>query len=166
MILKKQDFVFIFLIFSLCSISFSSSFGEKLKRPSQADSLQNKEMAKSLSEIDTLLVIHFHNTVQCSCCINVGDFSKIALDKYFKEPYKKGKIILQECHLHEDSITAKRYKVFHSTLVFNKIIKKKDYFKEMEWVWDLCENKDKFVKKFQVELKNFILNQDNKIKNR
>lgn len=162
MILKKQNFVFIFLILSLCSISFSPSFGQKLKRPSQADSLENKEMAKSLSEIDTLLVIHFHNAVQCSCCINVGNFSKIALEKYFKESYQKKKIIFQECNLDEDSITANRYKVFHSTLVFNKIIKEKDYFKEMEWVWDLCENKDKFVKKFQVELKNFILGQNTK----
>jgi hypothetical protein len=164
MILKKQIFIFAFLFFSLFIISFSSA--EKFRSASQTDSLEKKEIATHLSEIDTLLVIHFHNTVQCSCCINVGDFSKIALDKYFKEPYKKGKIIFQECNLDEDSITAKRYKVFHSTLVLNKIIKKKDYFKEMEWVWDLCENKDKFAKKFQAELKNFILNQDNKIKNR
>ena len=164
MILKKQNFVFTLLFLSSILISFSS--GEKSKGSTPKDSLEIKEVFKSLSEIDTLLVVHFHNTVQCSCCINVGNFSKIALEKYFKELYQKKKIIFRECNLDEDSITANRYKVFHSTLVFNKIIKKKDYFKEMEWVWDLCENKDKFVKKFQVELKNFILNQDNKIKNR
>lgn len=164
MMLYRWIFVFAFLF--LCFFTIPFSFGEKLKGSTPKDSLEIKEVFKSLSEIDTLLVVHFHNTVQCSCCINVGDFSKIALEKYFKELYQKNNIIFRECNLDEDSITANRYKVFHSTLVFNKIIKKKDYFKEMEWVWDLCENKDKFVKKFQVELKNFILNQDNKIKNR
>jgi hypothetical protein len=164
MILKKQNFVFTLLFLSSILISFSS--GEKSKGSTPKDSLETKEIAKYLSEIDTLLVIHFHNTVQCSCCINVGDFSKIALDKYFKEPYKKGKIIFQECDLDEDSVTAKRYQTFHSTLGVNKIIKKKDHFKEMEWVWELCEDKDKFVEKFAKELKSFILGQNKKIKNK
>jgi len=30
--------------------------------------------------LDSLMIIHFHPTVQCSCCINVGSFARKGLE--------------------------------------------------------------------------------------
>lgn len=105
---------------------------------------------------DSLLIIHFHPTAQCSCCINVGNFSKKGLEKFYSKPYKNRRIIFKECNIDEDSLTAKKYKIFGSALGFKKFIKGKEEFKEIESVWEFCEDEDKFLIDFKKELQSFI----------
>jgi hypothetical protein len=115
------------------------------------------DVSKYLSKGDTLFVIHFHPTVQCSCCINVGNFSKTGLEKYYAKPYKEGRIIFKEYNFEEDSLTAKKYKIFQSALAFRKIIKGKEEFKEIESVWPFCEDEEKFLTNFKKELDGFLV---------
>ena len=115
-----------------------------------------KETVDSTFDFDSLLVIHFHPTAQCSCCINVGNFSKKGLEKFYSKPYKNKRIIFKECNIDEDSLTARRYKIFGSALGFRKHVKGKEEFKEIESVWEFCEEEDKFLINFQKELDSFI----------
>lgn len=115
-----------------------------------------KETVDSTVDFDSLLVIHFHPTAQCSCCINVGNFSKMGLEKFYSKPYKNRRIIFKECNIDEDSLTARRYKIFGSALGFKKFLKGKEDFKEIESVWEFCEDEDKFLIDFQKELDSFI----------
>jgi hypothetical protein len=110
----------------------------------------------SLSHFDSLLVIHFHPTVQCSCCINVGIFSKKGLERYFAREYKAGQIVFKEYNIDEDTLTAKRYQIFWSALGFEKFSKGKNLFKEIESVWEFCEQEKKFLPSFKKELDLFI----------
>ncbi|MDH4221938.1 MAG: hypothetical protein OEV55_00195 [candidate division Zixibacteria bacterium] len=120
---------------------------------------KGKEAADStlILEYDSLLVIHFHPTAQCSCCINVGNFSKKGIEKFCPKLYKDRRIIFKECNTDEDSSVAQKYKIFGSALGFKKFLKGKEEFKEVESVWEFCEDEDKFLIDFQKELRSFVL---------
>lgn len=144
-------FVSIFLLAFL-----SSSASENLQKTTSQKSVEKTDISKYLSKNDTLFVIHFHPTVQCSCCINVGNFSKKALEKYYAKPYKDGRIVFKECNIEQDSLTAKKYKIFGSALGLKKLLKGKEEFKEIESVWEFCEDEAKFLPTFKKELDEFI----------
>jgi hypothetical protein len=134
--------------------------GQQKKGVTVTDSLtlssERSNDVKTLATFDSLIIIHFHPTVQCSCCINVGNFAKKGLEKYYAKPYKEGRIIFKECNSEEDSLTAKKYKIFQSALGFRKIFKGKEEFKEIESVWEFCEDEAKFLPNFKKELDDFI----------
>jgi hypothetical protein len=134
---------------SLCQAE-SVQRADSVKRSKEAD------QSKFLSKIDSVLVIHFHPTVQCSCCINVGGFSKKSLEKYYAKPYKDGQIIFREYDIDEDTSAAKRYQIFWSALGFEKLSDGKNEFKEIESVWEFCEEEKKFLPNFKKELDQFI----------
>lgn len=167
--IKKSSIFYIVCIFIFLLI-YSSSNSQNIKStPSSAqkkiDNL-SKEVADSTlgSNFDSLLVIHFHPTAQCSCCINVGNFSRKGLESFYPKPYKDGRIIFKECNIDEDSITARKYKIFGSALGFKKMYKGKEEFKEIESVWEFCEDEEKFLINFREELDRFIRGGKSKIK--
>jgi hypothetical protein len=53
-------------------------------------------------------------------------------------------------------LTAKKYKIFWSALGFKKLLKEKEEFKEIESVWEFCEEEEKFLPNFKKELDEFI----------
>jgi len=145
------------LIFCFSCFSFFLLVGINSYAQNKVHSV-NKESADSTSSLlfDSLLVVHFHPTVQCSCCINVGNFSKKGLEKLYSEPYKDRRIIFKECNTDEDSTIIRKYKIFGSALGFKKFLKGKEEFKEIESVWEFCEEEEKFLLNFQKELSSFI----------
>jgi hypothetical protein len=154
--LKNFSIVILFFL-----LSVSISYGQKEKStnsPQKKIDATRKEVSDStlILGFDSLLVIHFHPTAQCSCCINVGNFSKKGLQKFYTKPYKDGRIIFKECNIDEDSLTARKYKIFGSALGFKKLFKGKEEFKEIESVWEFCEDEEKFLPNFQKELNDFI----------
>jgi hypothetical protein len=148
----------------LCATLFAASaagsdgpkFPEAPAEPAK-DTLSSAEHQEdTLSHFDSLLVIHFHPTVQCSCCINVGSFSKKSLEKYYAKPYKNRRIVFKEYDIDEDTLTAKRYQIYWSALGFEKSLKGKTEFKEIESVWEFCEQEKKFLPTFKKELDQFM----------
>jgi hypothetical protein len=131
---------------------------QKISSAIDKDTTSNmKKKSNLLSNVDSLSVIHFHPTVQCSCCINVGNFAKKGLEKYYAKPYKERRIVFREYNIDEDSSTAKKYKIFWSALGFEKLSGEKNEFKEIESVWEFCEDEKKFLVNFKKELDNFML---------
>lgn len=158
--------VWLIILAGLLVTIFSQAFcqikeqSRQFKKPSiketlAASSEKNIE-EKTLDIFDSIMVIHFHPTAQCSCCINVGNFSKKGLEKFYSKLYKDRRIIFKECNIDEDSSTAKKYKIFGSALGFKKLFKGKEEFKEIESVWEFCEEEEKFLPNFQKELNDFI----------
>jgi hypothetical protein len=127
-----------------------------MQRADSVNHAKEEGRPKYLSKIDSVLVIHFHPTVQCSCCINVGGFSKKSLEEYYAKPCEDGHIIFKEYDVDEDTSTAKRYKIFWSALGFEKFSEGKNEFKEVESVWEFCEEEKKFLPNFKKELDQFM----------
>ncbi len=151
-------------IFVLCVLILAASMSraneqksEEIRASATQDTVQSQtKKTTSLADIDSLLVIHFHPEVQCSCCIKVGIYAKEGLEKFFAEPYKDSCIIFKEYNIDEDTITAKRYKIFWSALGFERFFGKTREFKEIESVWEICEEKEKFLPNFRRELNAFM----------
>jgi hypothetical protein len=149
-----------FFCLSVFAVNSAGSDGPELPK-APAESVKDTvsfagQKEDSLSYFDSLLVIHFHPTVQCSCCINVGIFSKRSLEEYYAKPYKDRRIIFKEYDTDEDTVTAKTYKIFWSALGFEKLSKGKSLFKEIESVWEFCEQEKKFLPTFKKELDQFM----------
>jgi len=108
-------------------------------------------------DLDSLLVIHFHPEVQCSCCISVGNFARKALERSFTEQCRNSVLIFKAYNIDEDTLTAEEYKIFWSALGFEKFYGEKKEFKEIESVWEFCENEEKFLSNFKKELDLFII---------
>lgn len=130
---------------------------QKISSAIDKDTTSNMKKKSNLSSnVDSLFVIHFHPTAQCSCCINVGNFAKKGLEKYYAKPYKEGRIVFREYNIDEDSSTAKKYKIFWSALGLEKLSKGKNEFKEIESVWEFCEDEKNFLLNFKNEMDQFI----------
>jgi hypothetical protein len=141
------------LLFFIPGFSSGADDSTKISSPI---SVQKTETGKKLTADDTVYVIHFHPTAQCSCCINVGNFSKKSLEKYYSKPYQSGLIVFKEYNIDQDSLTAKRYEIFGSALGFKKSLKGKEEFKEIESVWEFCEDEGKYLTDFKIELDRFM----------
>lgn len=157
MIKKTSIFyvIYILVFLSICPNSYCQS-KKPASPPHKIVSSQSKETVNPTFNFDSLLVIHFHPTAQCSCCINVGIFSRKGLEKFYSKAYKERRIVFKECNIDEDSSTAWKYKIFGSALGFKKLSKGKEEFKEIDSVWEFCEDEDKFLVNFQKELDHFI----------
>jgi len=157
---KKVSIYLLFFCVSILGPSSSEANGQKsteITVTSSRDTLSDTLKARNpIGNVDSLFVIHFHPTVQCSCCINVGNFAKKGLEKYYAKPYKDGRIIFKEYNIDEDSCTAKRYKIFWSALGFQKFSGEKNEFEEIESVWEFCEEEKKFLVNFKKELGEFM----------
>jgi hypothetical protein len=130
---------------------------EQIRASATKDTLVSaSKKTTSLADIDSLLVIHFHPEVQCSCCIKVGLYAKESLGKFYAEPYKDSCIIFKEYNIDEDTVTAKRYKIFWSALGFERFSGREREFKEIESVWEICEEREKFLPNFKRELDEFM----------
>lgn len=157
----RKALVFLsFLSWLVLSLNSTGADGQNLQKSAAAaekDTNSRISKAKSpLADIDSLWVIHFHPTVQCSCCINVGNFSKKCLEKHYVKPYQDGRIMLKECNIDEDSATAKKYEIFGSALGFEKFLGAKAEFEEIESVWEFCEEEKKFLESFRKEMDRFL----------
>jgi hypothetical protein len=140
-----------------CFFICSYTVAEVLQRTTSGESTEEIDISECLSKIDTLFVIHFHPAVQCSCCINVGSFARKGLEQFFAKAYNDSLIIFKEYDIDEDSLTAKRYNIFGSALGFEKFRGGKKEFKEIESVWEFCENEEKFLLDFKRETDEFIM---------
>jgi len=110
-----------------------------------------------LDDVDSLLVIHFHPEVQCSCCISVGNFARKAMERFHPKQYRDSVLIFRTYNIDEDTLTVKRYKIFWSALGFEKYCGEIKEFKEIESVWEFCEDQEKYLKNFKKELDEFIV---------
>lgn len=157
----KKRLIYLCVLWVLISAASLSRANEQKSEQIRASETQDTVESKPktttcLADIDSLLVIHFHPEVQCSCCIKVGIYAEEGLEKFYAKPYKDSCIIFREYNIDEDTITAKRYKIFWSALGFEKFSGKTREFKEIESVWEICEEREKFLPNFKRELDEFL----------
>ena len=156
---KRFAYLFVFCVLILAtSLSWANAQkSERIHASETHDTVESKaKKTTSLADIDSLLVIHFHPDVQCSCCIKVGIYAKEGLERFYPKPYKDSCIIFREYNIDEDTSTAKKYKIFWSALGFEKFSGKTREFKEIESVWEICEEREKFLPNFKRELDEFM----------
>lgn len=127
----------------------------------------NSQTAKVDSEIKTgsmisdssLIVYYFHTNFRCVSCRNIEKYTKEALEKFFFDDIASGKIDFQVVNTEEplNKHFVQDYQLYTKSVVLSKISDGKEVkFKNLDKVWNLLRNKNKFFEYIKEETNSFI----------
>ncbi len=127
----------------------------------------NSQTVKVDSEIkagstinDTFLIVYyFHTNFRCVSCRNIEKYTKEALEKFFFDDIASGKIDFRVVNI-EESLNKhflQDYQLYTKSVVLSKVSDGKEVkFKNLDKVWNLLRNKNKFYEYIKEETNNFI----------
>jgi len=124
--------------------------------------LQQKNIinrASAAESKDKIIVYYFHTNYRCASCVKIEQYSSEAVRSGFPKELKSGKIVWKVVDVDEAQSKhfVKDYQLYTKSLV---IVKMKNG-KQIEWknlnkVWELLYNKNKFIVYVQDEVKKYL----------
>jgi len=152
--------IFILTIAMLLAF-FAFGFTAQLTNNEGIDTTETKETSQT-SEI--VLAYYFHGDVRCATCRRLESYSHLAIETGFKEKIDDSTLIWKSVNFDEKANKhfIDDYKLYTKAVILSRV---KDG-KEIEWknldkIWNLVGNKDRFMDYVQSETQNF-LDTDNK----
>jgi len=141
----RKDFTGFFILAVLC-IFTSIAFGEG----------ENKVVA-----------YYFHGTARCFSCHRIEEFTEGALKDNFENEIKRGRLYYEVVNIEEKGSQhfVQDYQLYTKSVVLSLVKDGKEVkFKNLDKVWQLLRNKDKFYKYIKEETTNFLdtLSEDGK----
>jgi hypothetical protein len=106
-----------------------------------------------------VIAYYFHATVRCQTCRTIEAYSKEAIEKGFPAELKKGTIEwrLVNVQLPENRHYIQDYRLFTRSLVLVKVRDGKQVeWRNLEKVWDLVGDKNKFEKYVQTNVREYL----------
>lgn len=133
----------------VCSIGGGPCEKENIKAKELSTVNKIKEGADNsqvTKKANTIQVFLFHRTQRCISCINIGKYTKEAIDEYFNTEVKGGMVEFREVNidLAENKALAEKFQASGSSLFFNNINKNGDNIVEDVQVWKLLTDKNEF----------------------
>lgn len=119
-----------------------------------SDSLEN---AKIINH--KVIAYYFHGTKRCPTCRKIESYSKEAVEALFTEGPKNGKLEWKSINTDrsENKHYKKEYRLFSSALVISdERDGKQSEWKNLEKIWQLVGDKDRFIKYIQDEIHTFL----------
>lgn len=108
---------------------------------------------------DKIIVYYFHTSYRCSNCVKIEQYSSQAVHSGFPEELKDGKIVWKVINVDEEPNKhfVKDYQLYTKSLIIVKIKNgKQAEWKNLNKVWELLYNKNKFISYVQDEIKNYL----------
>ncbi len=136
---------------------------EKVQTSSKTEP-EKKEVPSSsanISKSEKLHVIayYFHGTYRCITCRTIEKYSKEAIEYFFSEELKKGKLEFKSINVEdpESRHFIQDYQLFTRSLVLSLVNKDKEVkWKVLPDVWKYYRDKNKFFKYVKDEVENFL----------
>jgi len=128
--------------------NYSENQNEKKKEEERAEQEQ-KELAVSHSG-PVVNIYYFHGTSRCWSCITAEDYAREALNTYFPQELKDGKITFasinaqKPANFQEEGL-AKKFDISYNSLIINKIKDKEIGYENVQEIWQNLNNKDQYV---------------------
>ena len=103
---------------------------------------------------DSIEVVHFHGTQQCSSCIAVGKYALQTIQEKFPDEFASGRIVFKEINidLKENNDIVTKYQAGGSSLFINAIRGTTDDIAQDTTVWQLVNNEEKYIQYFEGKL--------------
>ncbi len=123
---------------------------------------------KDTTEIDTndstktepeVIAYYFHTTYRCVSCKKIEAYSREAIENGFAEELKNGTLKFESINIDEEENKhfAKDYQLYTKSLVICDMeIGKQVQWKNLEKVWQLLGDKEKFIKYVRDEINNYL----------
>jgi hypothetical protein len=133
---------------------------QPVKKPSAK---QDKETTLPLPEMKPqnakVIAYYFHGTFRCTTCQNIEKYSKEAIEHYFPNELKNGKIEFKPLNVEETENRhyIQDYQLFSRALVISLVKQDKEVtWKNLSDVWKHVRNKDKFFQYVKDEVDIFL----------
>jgi len=127
-----------------------------------ATTAEAKEKEKEPTEESSYVTAYyFHGNYRCSNCKKIEQYSREAIEKYFKEQLKTKRLVFNiiNIDLPENKHYVEDYQLYTRSLIIAEF---KDG-KQVKWenltkVWDYLNDRDKFYKYVQSEIQKYLGN--------
>ncbi len=122
----------------------------------QSFSDENKEITLKKSKT---IIYYFHSSIRCETCNKLEDFTKNAVMKYFSKEIDGAIIELKIINIDdkENEHFIKDYDLYMQAVILSKIVDDKEIMnKNLDKIWDLVENKEKYYLYIEQEIKEFM----------
>ena len=102
---------------------------------------------------------YFHGSMRCATCYKLEQYSKEAIESNFKSELASGKVEFKVINIEEKGNVhfINDYQLYTKALVLSLIKDGKEVkSKNLNKIWELVGNKDKFIEYIKEELTNFL----------
>ena len=110
----------------------------------QANATDNTSSVYSQNQV---VAYYFHGTFRCSSCLKIEQYSKEAIEKYFGNEIKSGKLVFRAINVEEkgNEHFVNDYQLYTKSLVLSLVKDGKEIKSEnLAKVWEYLGNRDKF----------------------
>lgn len=134
----KKIILIICLLVILAIVMFS------FKGVLQAKATDSKPSAASGNQV---VAYYFHGTFRCSSCLKIEQYSKEAIEKYFGNELKSGRLVFKVINVEEkgNEHYVNDYQLYTKSLILSLVKDGKEIKSDnLAKVWEYLGNKDKF----------------------
>jgi len=156
----KKNIVNFLAIMTLSGFLYSCQSSEPVKKTVKTDSAKTTEKVSTpKSEQKKVVVYYFHTTFRCHSCTMIEQFTRDAVENGFAEELKKGLIELKVIIVEEkgNEHFAEEYKLYTKSVIISDVRNGKEVsWKNLEKIWQLLGDQNKFKEYIQTEIKIFL----------
>jgi len=106
-----------------------------------------------------VIAYYFHGSFRCYTCTNMEKFSREAMEKNFKDALVSGKLEFKAVNVEDrgNEHFVDDYKLYTKSLIVSLVKDGKEVkSKNLDKIWELAHNKDKFIDYVTAEVGEFI----------
>ena len=136
-----------------------SAAAGKVVAPAIRDSADTPVVARPAQEQRVLMVYYFHTTFRCPSCNKIEKLTRQAVGSGFGEQLKKGRIEFQSVNIETpgNEHFAEEYKLYtKSVILSDRKNGKEATWKNLDQVWTLLRDDNKFIAYIQKEINAFL----------
>ena len=134
---------------------FMKDWNATTEKLQSSNMISNTQVTQALVvPADSIEVVHFHGTQQCSSCIAVGKYAQQTIQEKFPDEFASGRIVFKEINidLKENNDIVTKYQAGGSSLFINAIRGTTDDIAQDTTVWQLVNNEEKYIQYFEGKL--------------
>ncbi|MFW6245013.1 MAG: nitrophenyl compound nitroreductase subunit ArsF family protein [Fibrobacterota bacterium] len=143
-------------VFTVCQSSEASS-GEKSTPATEASTQKASTKEKVGDKVIT--VYYFHTTKRCHSCNLIEEFTKKAVEENFAEQIKNGRVVVKAVNIdkEENKHFIKDYKLYTKSVIVSEGSEGKELrWKNLDQVWMLLRDQNKFGEYIETEIGNYL----------
>jgi len=106
-----------------------------------------------------VIVYYFLTSYRCSSCYKIEQYTKEAIERYFKEELKSGKVVFKPTNIErkENQHFVKDYQLYSKAVVLSMINDGKEVkYRNLTKIWEYLGDKDKFCDYIKSETREFL----------
>jgi len=108
---------------------------------------------------DKVIAYYFHTTFRCPSCYKIEQYTEGAIKEYFEKEIESGNLVYEVINVEGKGSEhfVQDYQLYTKSVVLSFVKDGKEVkFKNLEQVWQLLRNKDKFYKYIKSEVEKYL----------